>query len=76
MGKTVKAKPFDAVQAAVAIRAREIALSSLDPEEQRAVRQELRHTGRLRTKLLRGDSKPREHSLLTPSARARDFYSS
>ena len=53
MSKTKKAEPFDAVAAAVKFRGRQLDLSTLPIEQQIATRQELRHTGALRTKLLR-----------------------
>lgn len=48
--------PFDPVQAAVDVRAGKLKLRDLPPEQNMAVRQKLRHTGQLRTELLRRDA--------------------
>lgn len=68
-----KAPPFDPVAAAVAVRAREISLQTLKPEEQALVRRELSHTGRLRTKLLRG--KRSDPGTVTRTSHTGGFFS-
>mgnify|MGYP001612876483 CR=1 FL=1 len=73
-----KAQPFDAVHAALAVRAREISLAELTPEQQVAVRKKLSHTGNLQTEILRRQANPKVkplHSTLVPVSRPGGFYS-
>ncbi len=72
-----KTPPFDPVQTAVQVRQRQVRLHTLTIEQQLAVRQELRSSGALRTKLLRrGNGTPDKASTLAPTARFREAYSS
>ena len=77
MSKTKK-PPFDAVDTAVKVRSRQVRLSELSLEEQQAVRKELSHTGRLRTKLLRRQAgRPAtDEGLISRASHAREFYTS
>jgi len=72
-----KADPFNPVQTALKVRQGAMKLAQLTPEQQSAVRNELRSTGRLRTKLLRGEAEsPSTATTLVPTTRFREAYSS
>lgn len=74
---TKKADPFNPVQTALKVRQGTTKLAQLTPEQQVAVRSELRSTGRLRTKLLRGETENTSTaSTLVPTTRFREAYSS
>ena len=71
MSKTKKDQrrgPFDPVQTAVNVRRGTIKLDELKPEEAALTRAALRHTGHLRTQLLRRETTPQK-SLLGPAGR-------
>lgn len=73
--KKKTAPPFDSVQAAVAVRGREVALETFTSEQQQQIRHELRHTGRLRTKLLRNAKPATDSGLITRTSYPNGFYS-
>lgn len=55
MSKSTKQPPFDPLDAAVDVRSGKRRLEAFTPEQQSQIRQKLRHTGTLRTELLRRD---------------------